>query len=64
MGRIGCRESMGPLNYCPDEEGIKTAVVRRVPGGARPLNYCPDEEGIKTHSLTDGRATHRFELLP
>ena len=37
-----------PLNYCPDEEGIKTSPVPMISRSV-PLNYCPDEEGIKTY---------------
>ena len=59
IARVAC-SSRNPLNYCPDEEGIKTLSL--VPCRARllPLNYCPDEEGIKTLSLVPCRA----RLLP
>jgi len=36
------------LNYCPDEEGIKTIRTSQLRPHEIPLNYCPDEEGIKT----------------
>ena len=36
------------MNYCPDEEGIKTHVFHLIQALGDALNYCPDEEGIKT----------------
>ena len=48
---------IAPLNYCPDEEGIKTTSPELITTGES-LNYCPDEEGIKT--LYPGRL-HRMQ---
>ncbi len=41
-------ELLSSLNYCPDEEGIKTPLVVVGFAALYALNYCPDEEGIKT----------------
>ncbi len=53
-----------PLNYCPDEEGIKTAAASVASTAIFALNYCPDEEGIKTDRIVHLILSIDFELLP
>ncbi len=46
LGKNRNHNSSLPLNYCPDEEGIKTLGSPIISTSPQSLNYCTDEEGM------------------